>query len=81
MPAPGDIEIIDDTDEYQRVRTYSAAGYTEEVVWKVARPAPVLTADEKLAQARATLDALDALSAPVLTADVVDLLDDLRSVL
>lgn len=42
---------------------------------------PQPTADEKLAQARTVLDQITALPAPVLTADVVDLLDDLRTVL
>lgn len=40
-----------------------------------------LTAEERLAAARQALAALDALPAPVLTADVVDVLEDLRSVL
>lgn len=43
--------------------------------------APVVTPEEKLAAAKVTLASLDALPSPVLTADVVDLLDDLRSVL
>ena len=43
--------------------------------------APVKSPDEKLAEARTVLDQITALPAPVLTADVVDLLDDLRGVL
>jgi hypothetical protein len=55
-------------------------------VWTVRAKAadelnPPKSPDEKLAAAKATLAALDALPTPVLTADVVDLLDDLRSVL
>lgn len=42
-------------------------------------PAP--TADERLAAARAALEALDTLNAPILTADVVDVLAELREVL
>lgn len=42
---------------------------------------PLPTPEEKLAAAKAALAAIEALPAPVLTADVVDLLDDLRSVL
>lgn len=42
---------------------------------------PEPTPEEKLAQAKAVLDQITALPAPVLTADVVDLLDDLRGVL
>jgi hypothetical protein len=45
------------------------------------RPAPVVSADQRLAAAKTALAAIDALPTPVLTADVVDLLDDLRSVL
>lgn len=44
-----------------------------------APPAP--TPEEKLAAARTVLDQIAGLPAPVLTADVVDLLDDLRTVL
>lgn len=44
-------------------------------------PEPVKSPDEKLTEARTVLDQITALPAPVLTADVVDLLDDLRSVL
>lgn len=44
-------------------------------------PAAIVTAEVKLTQARAVLDQIDQLPAPVLTADVVDLLDDLRGVL
>ena len=44
-------------------------------------PVAVKTPDEKLAEAKAVLEQITALPAPVLTADVVDLLDDLRSVL
>lgn len=47
----------------------------------VARPEPVASPEEKLAAARTVLDQISALPAPVLTADVVDLLDDLRGVL
>jgi len=42
---------------------------------------PPKSPDEKLAQAKAVLDQITNLPAPVLTADVVDLLDDLRGVL
>lgn len=42
---------------------------------------PEPTPEEKLAQAKVVLDQITALPAPVLTADVVDLLDDLRGVL
>ena len=44
-------------------------------------PVPVASAEEKLGAAKAVLDQITALPAPVLTADVVDLLDDLRGVL
>ncbi len=43
--------------------------------------APEQTPEEKLAEAKAVLDQISSLPAPVLTADVVDLLDDLRGVL
>ena len=42
---------------------------------------PEPTPEEKLDAARAVLDQIQALPAPVLTADVVDMLDDLRGVL
>jgi hypothetical protein len=42
---------------------------------------PPKSPDEKLAEARTVLEQIASLPAPVLTADVVDLLDDLRSVL
>lgn len=42
---------------------------------------PLPTPEGRLAAARQALAALDALPAPVLTADVVDVLEDLRSVL
>lgn len=42
---------------------------------------PEPTAEERLAQAKTVLGQISALPAPVLTADVVDLLDDLRGVL
>ena len=42
---------------------------------------PEPSAEEKLQQARTVLDQIASLPAPVLTADVVDLLDDLRTVL
>lgn len=42
---------------------------------------PEQTPEEKLAAARTVLDQIASLPAPVLTADVVDLLDDLRGVL
>lgn len=51
---------------------------------EVARYTPVVpeqTPEEKLAAARTVLDQIASLPAPVLTADVVDLLDDLRTVL
>ena len=54
---------------------------TPDEVGRYTPPAPVVTAEEKLAQARTVLDQISALPAPVLTADVVDLLDDLRTVL
>ena len=44
-------------------------------------PVPYVAPEDKLAQAKAVLDQITALPAPVLTADVVDLLDDLRGVL
>lgn len=43
--------------------------------------AEVASAEERLVAAKAVLEQLDALPAPVLTADVVDLLDDLRGAL
>jgi hypothetical protein len=52
---------------------------TADEVARYAPPEP--TSDEKLAAARAVLDQIQALPAPVLTADVVDMLDDLRGVL
>lgn len=51
---------------------------------EIARYTPVVpeqTPEEKLAAARTVLDQIASLPAPVLTADVVDLLDDLRTVL
>lgn len=42
---------------------------------------PEPSPEEKLAAARTVLDQIASLPAPVLTADVVDLLDDLRTVL
>lgn len=48
---------------------------------EAAAAAAAQTAQAKLAAAKAKLAALDNLSAPVLTADVIDVLDDLRSVL
>lgn len=44
-------------------------------------PPPPPTAEERLAAAAAALAALDAISAPVLAADVLDVLADLRDVL
>jgi hypothetical protein len=44
-------------------------------------PPQTVTPEEKLVQARLVLDQVTALPTPTLTADVVDLLDDLRSVL
>ena len=54
---------------------------TADEVARYTPPAPVVTPEEKLTQARAVLDQISSLPAPVLTADVVDLLDDLRTVL
>lgn len=53
---------------------------TDEVV-RYTPVTPEPTPEEKLAQAKVVLDQITALPAPVLTADVVDLLDDLRGVL
>lgn len=52
---------------------------TADEVARYTPPAP--TPDEKLAEAKAVLEQIASLPAPVLTADVVDLLDDLRTVL
>lgn len=51
---------------------------TDEEVAANTPPVPVKSPKEKL---KAVLDQITALPAPVLTADVVDLLDDLRTVL
>lgn len=42
---------------------------------------PALTAEDRLAAAKAALDSLDSLDAPILTGDVVDVLAALREVL
>jgi hypothetical protein len=54
---------------------------TADEVARYTPPVPVKSPDEKLAEARTVLEQIASLPAPVLTADVVDLLDDLRSVL
>lgn len=62
------------------VVTSSRALTADEVV-RYTPPAPLVSAEEKLARARTVLDQISSLPAPVLTADVVDLLDDLGTVL
>lgn len=53
--------------------------FTADESLRYAPPEP--TAEEKLARARTVLEQIGSLPAPVLTADVVDLLDDLGTVL
>lgn len=59
----------------------SSRPLTPDEVARYAPPVPAPTPEERLAAARQALAALDALPSPVLTADVVDVLDDLRGVL
>lgn len=59
----------------------SSRPLTADEIARYTPPAPVPTPEERLAAARQALAALDSLPAPVLTADVVDVLDDLRGVL
>ena len=59
----------------------STRALTADEVARYTPPVPVKSPDEKLAEARTVLEQIASLPAPVLTADVVDLLDDLRSVL
>jgi hypothetical protein len=59
----------------------STRALTADEVARYTPTAPPKSPDEKLAEARTVLEQITALPAPVLTADVVDLLDDLRSVL
>lgn len=59
----------------------SSRALTADEVTRYTPPAPEPTAEERLAQAKTALGQISALPAPVLTADVVDLLDDLRRVL
>ena len=59
----------------------STRALTADEVALYASRLPVKSPEEKLAEAKAVLDQITALPAPVLTADVVDLLDDLRGVL
>lgn len=61
--------------------TVESRPLTADEIVRYTPPTPVITAKEKLAQARTVLDQIASLPAPVLTADVVDLLDDLRTVL
>ncbi len=79
-PRPADT----DTETFDR-SVGLVAGKPSEVWTKRAKTAdelnPPKSPDEKLAEAKAVLDQITALPAPVLTADVVDLLDDLRGVL
>ena len=79
-PRPADTDT--ETFDYSRA---VVAGQPTEVWTKRAKTAdelnPPKSADEKLDAIKAQLEQITALPAPVLTADVVDLLDDLRSVL
>lgn len=59
----------------------STRALTAEEVARYTPATPEQTPEEKLAATRTVLDQISALPAPVLTADVVDLLDDLRGVL
>jgi hypothetical protein len=59
----------------------STRALTADEVTRYTPSVPVKSPDEKLAEARVVLEQIASLPAPVLTADVVDLLDDLRSVL
>lgn len=59
----------------------STRALTSDEVARFTPPATTKTADEKLAEARTVLEQIASLPAPVLTADVVDLLDDLKAVL
>ena len=73
-----------DTETFDFSRAVVAGKPTE--VWtKRAKTAdelnPPKSPEQKLTEARTVLEQISALPAPVLTADVVDLLDDLRGVL
>ena len=59
----------------------STRALTADEVTRYAPSVPVKSPDEKLTEARTVLEQIASLPAPVLTADVVDLLDDLRGVL
>lgn len=59
----------------------STRALTADEVARYTPTPPEQTPEEKLAAARTVLDQIASLPAPVLTADVVDLLDDLRTVL
>ena len=77
-PTVGDTEVAD--------RSVAVVGGRPTEVWtKRAKTAdelnPPKSAEQKLTEARTVLEQIAALPAPVLTADVVDLLDDLRGVL
>lgn len=81
MRDDGTNRTIGTDDVTQAALVAAVAAHVADAAVAPPPPPPVLSAEEKLAAAKATLDALDALPTPVLTADVVDLLDDLRSVL
>jgi len=49
MPAPGDTEVVEETVEFRRVRTYSPAGYSEVIVYNGPQPVPVVPVEERLA--------------------------------
>ena len=51
---PGDTEVIESTDDGDLVRTYSAAGWTDTFVWRVAPPQEPLDAAGALATLLAT---------------------------
>ncbi len=80
VPRPDDTAT--ETFDYSRT---VVDGKPVEVWTKRAKTAdelnPPKMPEQKLAEAKAVLEQITALPAPVLTADVVDLLDDLRGVL
>ena len=80
VPRPADTAT--ETFDFSRA---VVGGVPTEVWTKRAKTAdelnPPKTPEQKLAEARTVLEQIASLPAPVLTADVVDLLDDLRTVL
>lgn len=79
--AAGATEIIHGVTAELAAQGITTLGYHEIPDLPPSDPVDPITAEVKLTAAKAVLDQLSALPAPVLTADVVDLLDDLRGVL